>query len=261
MDQYCCQEGQRFVSKGPSSIDELEVQSEAGGTRRMLFAPLGNSPISPKLALVGITPGSQVEKFRRFLQTNDVAASARLAAFSGAEKSIRELLDAHGFLRALGISYAGSVNDCPEIFTTSLVKCCMTVNGSYKYKAPDIKASPMAIRCVTNRFIADIERYDTLSHVAIFGAPGWEALKTISIGGLTVLERLQARGLTVLNFPHFAQNFQQRTIFQLEPDQDEVFLQRKPGYLRYYSGAIAMRSGVIRERDRLRSLLPSSRGS
>lgn len=121
MDQYCCQEGQRFVSKGPSSIDELEVQSEAGGTRRMLFAPLGNSPISPKLALVGITPGSQVEKFRRFLQTNDVAASARLAAFSGAEKSIRELLGrarflacARNFLRRQRKRLSGNLHDLPR---------------------------------------------------------------------------------------------------------------------------------------------------
>lgn len=59
----------------------------------------------------------------------------------------------------------------------------------------------MAIRCVTNRFIADIERYDTLSHVAIFGAPGWEALKTISIGGLTVLERLAGARPDGAQFP------------------------------------------------------------
>ena len=217
----------------------------------MLFAPLGNSPVSPRLAVVGITPGGQVERFRRFLGTHDVTTSARLAAFSGAETEIRQLLEAHGFLRSLGIAYSGSINDCPEIFTTSLVKCCMTVNGSYKYKAPDIDASPMATRCVTKRFLTDIERYSTLSHIAIFGAPGWDALTTIRVEGISVLERLKKRGLTVLNFPHFAQNYQQRAIFRLKPHLDEAFLQRNAKYRPYYPAAAAMRSAILSEVDRL----------
>lgn len=220
----------------------------------MLFAPLGNSPVAPRLAVVGITPGGQVEHFRRLLGTHDVATSARLAAFSGAEKEIRQLLEAHGFLDSLGIAYSGSINDCPAVLTTSLVKCCMTVNGSYKYKAPDISASVMATRCVTQRFIKDIESHDTLSHVAIFGAPGWDALTTLSIEGRSILERLKVRGLTVLNFPHFAQNYQQRAIFRLEPHQDEAFLRRKPKYRPYYPAATVMRSAIRSEVDRLHLL-------
>jgi hypothetical protein len=243
-----------MVPRHPDSIDELEIQSEDGGRKRMLFAPLGNSPAAPRLAVVGITPGGQVERFSRLLRTHDVTTSARLAAFSGAETAITQLLEAHGFLHSLGIAYSGSINDCPDVFTTSLVKCCMTVNGSYKYKAPDIDASEMATRCVTRRFITDIEGYNTLSHVAIFGAPGWDALKTIRVEGKSVLERLRARGLIVLNFPHFAQNYQQRAIFRLEPLQDEAFLRRNPKYRPYYSGATEMRSAVLSEIKRIHFL-------
>lgn len=253
VEQYCCTDGQKLVPRQPSSIDELEIQSEDGGSKRMLFAPLGNSPVTPRLAVVGITPGGQVERFRRLLQTHDVITSARLAAFSGAETEIRQLLEAHAFLQSLGIAYSGSINDCPDIFTTSLIKCCMTVNGSYKYKAPDIDASKMATRCVTRRFITDIEGYNTLSHVAVFGAPGWDALNTIRVEGKSVLERLRARGLTVLNFPHFAQNYQQRAIFQLEALHDETFLQLNPKYRPYYFAATQMRSAILSEVERLRA--------
>lgn len=245
--------GQKEVPRHPRSIDDLEIQSEDGGRKRMLFAPLGNSPVAPRLAVVGITPGGQVERFSRLLPTHGVAKSAHLAAFSGADTAIKQLLEAHGFLATLGITYSSSINDCPDIFTTSLVKCCMTVNGNYKYKAPDIEASKMATRCVTQRFISDMERYHSLSHIAIFGAPGWDALKAINVDGTSILEHLSARGLRVLNFPHFAQNYQQRSIFQLSPVEDAAFLQRNPKYRPYYSVAAEMRSAVLNEVKRLRS--------
>jgi hypothetical protein len=246
-------QGQKEVPRTPRSIEDLEIQSEDGGRKRMLFSPLGNSPIAPRLAVVGITPGGQVERFKRLLPTHGVVKSAHLAAFSGTDTVIKQLLDAHGFLAALGISYSGSINDCPAIFTTSLVKCCMTVNGSYKYKAPDIEASEMATRCVTRRFIVDIERYQSLSHVAIFGAPGWDAMKAINVEGTSILDRLSGRGLKILNFPHFAQNYQQRTVFRLSPDEDEKFLKDHPKYRPYYAGAAEMRSAVLFEVNRLRS--------
>lgn len=253
VSDYCCVGGSKEVPRCPEDNDDLEIQSESGGKRRMLFAPLGNSPIAPRLAVVGITPGGQIDRFRKLLPTHGVVKSAHMAAFSGADAVIKQLLEAHGFLAALGISYAGSINDCPEIFTTSLVKCCMTVGGSYKYKAPDIEASEMATRCVTRRFISDIERYQSLSHIAIFGTPGWEAIRAIKVEGISILDHLCERGLKVINFPHFAQNFQQRAIFRLSLDEDAAFLAVNHQYRPYYDSAAKMRAAVLREVKMLQS--------
>ena len=253
VSEYCCAGGKKEVPRHPSCIDDLEIQSEDGRKKRMLFAPLGNSPVAPRLAVVGITPGGQVERFFSLLPTHGVAKSAHLAAFSGADTAIKQLLEAHGFLATLGISYCGSINDCPDIFTTSLVKCCMTVNGSYKYKAPDIEASEMATRCVTRRFVGDIDQYQSMSHIAIFGAPGWDAIRAIKVDGISILDRLRGRGLRVLNFPHFSQNYQQRALFRLFPDKDAAFLKDKPKYRPYHAGAAEMRSAVLSEVKRLQS--------
>lgn len=246
---FCCAESDKEVPRYPSSIDELEITSE--DTRRMLFAPLGNIPEAPKLAVVGITPGSQVKKFKQFLQTHSVIDAARMAAFGGAEAVIRELLEAHGFLRALRATYKGSINDSPDIFTTSLVKCCMINDGSYKFDAPDIESFLMARRCVTERFIRDVERYRTLTHIAIFGAPGWSAINGIQVDGRTVFDLLTGRGIKVLNFPHFAQNYQQRELFKLAPEEDAAVLSGKPHLKPYYVAAKIMRDAVRNEVKRI----------
>lgn len=113
---------------------------------------------------------------------------------------------------------------------TSLVKCCLIFNGSYKYKAPDIAASPEATFCVTNRFWADIKIFPTLQWIIIFGEPGWEAVTTLKVEGQTLLQRLRQTGAEVLNFPHFAQNFQQRAIFGFYPVSADTFEKADTGH-------------------------------
>ena len=54
----------------------------------MLFAPLGNSPVAPRLAVVGITPGGQVERFFTFL-------SVVLAIIGSALCGEKEIVLAH----------------------------------------------------------------------------------------------------------------------------------------------------------------------
>jgi len=246
---FCCADSNKEVPRYPSSIDEFEFAAE--GTRRMLFAPLGNTPKAPRLAVVGITPGGQIKKFKGYLQRHSVVDAARMAAFGGAEAVIKELLEAHGFLRALGLTYEGSINDSPAIFTTSLVKCCMINDGSYKFDAPDIENFQMARRCVTERFVRDVERYRTLTHMVIFGAPGWSAIKCIKVEGRTVFDTLSSRGIKILNFPHFAQNYQQRELFKIPPEEDAAVLSRKPHLQPYYVAAKTMRDAVREEIRRI----------
>jgi hypothetical protein len=209
------------------------------------FSPLGNAPSSPRVALVGITPGGQSEAFEGYLRSMSVAQAAKRAAFEGAHTAIKALLSAHGFASAIGLDLRGDLNDNPDVFTTSLVKCCLRVNGSYKYKAPDIAASPEAAFCVRNRFLSDIARYPTLQWVVIFGEPGWDAINSLRVEGRTVYERLQSGGAEVLRFPHFAQNFQQRGVFLVPEAEEAAYLAAHPGYAGAAVKARLMRSALL----------------
>lgn len=255
---YCCQGGNRVFDQDQFSADELIISTE--GTRQLIFSPLGNAPRAPKLALVGITPGGQSEKFAKLLRTCGIELAARKAAFAGAQESIKALLNAHGFLNALDIGCSGDLNESDDIFTTSLVKCCLKVDGSYKYEAPDIAASRVASYCVQNRFVGDIERLSTLTHVVFFGEPGWQAINLLWKESGSIKRYLESRGLTVLNLPHFAQNFQQRAIYQLDPMGDEAHFRAKPSHRAYAAKAIEMRRRMLDELRRLNGLKGSANG-
>ena len=221
------------------------LRSLCAGNRELRFSPLGNTPSAPRIALVGITPGGQSEVFARYLRYSSVHEAAKRAAFEGAQTQIKELLSAQGFAASLSLDLSGDLNDNPEIFTTSLVKCCLMVNGSYKYKAPDIAASPEATYCVVNRFLADIAQFPSLDWIVVFGDPGWGAVSTLDVGGKTILEILRETGTGVLNFPHFAQNFQQRAIFCLRENEEQAYFERKPKHRPYAPKARAMRTALV----------------
>jgi hypothetical protein len=245
LGDYCCQGGDRIIDPYAFDLDSLVISRS--GKNILRFSPLGNKPLSPKLALVGITPGGQSEKFADLLHCCRVEDAARKAAFAGAQKPIKDLLGAHDFAKRLNIDLNGDLNDNPALFTTSLVKCCLLVNGSYKYKAPDIVKSPEATFCVLNRFLADIASCPTLQWIVIFGAPGWEAVNLLKVGPHTIREHLEARKIEVLNFPHFAQNFQQRAIFPLHDEEEESFFKKHPdpSYRNCAPAAREMRSALL----------------
>lgn len=259
LGDYCCQGGDKTIDRRCFQSEDLIISSSVGterGTpasreRDLIFSPLGNTPTAPRLALVGITPGAQSKKFEQLLSRYDVLTAAKKAAFAGAQNTIRSLINAHGFAKALNIDSSGDLNDNDEIFTTSLVKCCLKVDGSYKYKAPEIQYSSEASYCVLNRFLPDIEKYDSITHVVVFGDPGWEALQILSYKGMSLKRYLEERGIAVLNFPHFAQNFQQRKIFALNPTQDERYFRENPHHVGYKDNALRMRKAVIEEVSRL----------
>lgn len=246
---YCCQGGDKTIDQERFSPSDLTIHRE--GNRELIFSPLGNCPSSPKLALVGITPGGQSEKFAELLRRNSVATAAKRAAFAGAQETIKNLLTAHGFLKALRIDVPADINESNDILTTSLVKCCLKVNGNYKYAAPEISASKAASYCVSNRFIRDIERYNSIRHVVIFGDPGWEAINSITHQNVSIKHYLESRQIRVLNMPHFAQNFQQRAIYVLDPSEDERYFQCKPKHRAYLAKAAGMRQRTIDEVSRL----------
>lgn len=170
LSEYCCQGGERTIDTSRFTMEDLRLAVR--GNRELIFSPLGNAPVAPRVALVGITPGGQSEAFARYLRLLAVPDAAKRAAFEGAQSQIKQLLAAHGFAESIGLSLAADLNESPDIFTTSLVKCCLKVNGSYKYKAPEIAASPEAINCIANRFLADIGRFPSLEWIIIFGEPG-----------------------------------------------------------------------------------------
>lgn len=240
---YCCQGGEICVDRRSLTLASLEIARR--GRSSLRFSPLGNAPHEPRLALVGITPGSQSEVFAELLRTVPIEVAARKAAFAKGQTQIKELLQAHGFAARLGLDLTGDLNDNPAVLTTSLVKCCLMVDGSYKYKAPDIAANPEATFCVTNRFVSEILRFPTLRWVVIFGDPGWEAVNTLKRDGLTIRGFLQTRGIEVLNFPHFAQNFQQRAIFCLKAQDEAEYLRLKPGHRAYAPVAQKMRAALL----------------
>jgi hypothetical protein len=255
---YCCQGGDRVFDQDRFTAADLIISTE--GTRELIFSPLGNTPRAPKVALVGITPGAQSEKFSDLLKINSVELAAKKAAFTGAQGTIKALLNAHGFLQALNIDSSGDLNDSDDIFTTSLVKCCLKVDGSYKYATPDIAASRVASYCVLNRFIGDVERLSTLTHVVIFGEPGWQAINLLRKEDQSIKRHLESREVTILNLPHFAQNYQQRAIYQLDPTGDEIYFRAKPGHRAYAAKATEMRRRMLDEVRRLNGLRGSATG-
>ncbi len=240
---HCCQ-GNGQLSAGAFVLDDLTMVSE--GRRRLRFAPLGNRPAAPRLALVGITPGGQIERFAASLATMSVDEAASHAAFHGAQTAIKQLLAAHGFADRLGISLEGDLNQSPEILTTSVVKCCLMVDEGYKFAAPDIAASPAASRCATERLVAELRSFPMLRWVVIFGRPAWDTLHELRVGGERIIDVLREHGLVVLQFPHFAQNFQQRALFVSDDETEAKLQEEKPDYRKFAGAALEMRTAVQR---------------
>lgn len=240
------------------SSSELIIKPTSDG-RELIFSPLGNKPKAPVLALVGITPGGQSEKFETYIKTMSAAAAAEKAAFEGAQTKIKAMLQAHGFSQALGVDLTLGINNNPAIWTTSLVKCCVRTGGSYKFAAPDIETIKEACFCFSTRFRDEVQSHSSLTHMVIFGEPGWTALTEIIVEGETTLEWLTKKGLTVLKFPHFAQNYQQQKIFCQGKEDDEVYFSSKPRNRGYLASADSMRSAVLQEVSRLAISSPEKR--
>jgi hypothetical protein len=240
---YCCQGGEHGLSPGPFGLDELTVMQE--DNRRLRFSPLGNQPEHPTVALVGITPGGQIERFAKNLAAMDVPTAARQAAFHGAQTGIKALLQAHGLANHMKLTLEGDLNENPEILTTSIVKCCLMVDNGYRFGAPDIAASAAATYCATKRFIDELLAYPSLKWVMIFGEPGWNALHELQRDGQLLIDVLRGAGLSVLQMPHFAQNFQQRALFCCSPVAEAGLLEQKPEYEKFAPAARRMRDAVL----------------
>lgn len=249
MKDYCCQAPARVINPYNFSIDDLTMVRR--DEKFLRFSPLGNSSSEPRLVLVGITPGKQSEYFAKLLKTHTVHSAAKKASFHGAQKAIKEMLQAHGFAHALKINLDGDLNENPQILTTSLVKCCLMVNGSYKYKAPDLVTNPEASYCARIRFCAEIERHPSLRYAIIFGEPGWQAVNQLRVGQLTIRQVLEKMNIEVLNFPHFAQNYQQREIFKIRPDQEEALFAKKSSYRGYAPNVRTMKTALFGAIERM----------
>jgi hypothetical protein len=243
LSDYCCQGTEKLIDPHSFGPDSLIMARR--GKNVLRFSPLGNNPSDPTLALVGITPGSQFEVFVRLIRSFSVELAAKKAAFVRGQEQTKDLLNAHGFATRLGVDLSGDLNDNPAILTTSLVKCCLMMDGSYEYKAPDIAAIPEAKFCVINRFVADVTKYPTLRWIVIFGKAGWDAINLLTVGPRTICQHLEAQKIEVLNFPHFAQNFQQRAIFKLRAEQEESYFKAHAKHRVYAPAAQGMRRALL----------------
>jgi hypothetical protein len=67
-----------------------------------------------------------------------------------------------------------------------------------------------------------------------------------------VLDLLMRRNLTVLNFPHFSQNFGERAIFECIPGKESTILAAHPTYESNLARASDLREAVLREVQRIR---------
>ncbi|WJG09217.1 hypothetical protein [Aliiglaciecola sp. LCG003] len=206
---------------------------------------MGNRPSAPIIAVVGITPGSQSTEFAKLLKTTSIEEAAKQAAFAGAQNVIKKMLSAHGFANSIGIDLSGDINDSEAIFTTSLVKCCLKRKSAYLYKAPDILKSEEAVYCIKNKFLNDLNKYLSIRFIALFGQPSWEAINGIYLNGQTIKEYLESQGKIVLNFPHFAQNFQQRELFCSSEEEFEAILKAKPKYQSYALNAKQLKTALF----------------
>lgn len=239
---HCCQSKGK-IAAGSFSLDDLTMARE--GSKRLRFSPLGNRPKNPLVALVGITPGGQIGKFAAYLATMSVLAAASKAAFAGAQTVIKQLLSANGLAKHIGVSLEGDLNDNHDILTTSIVKCCLMVDENYKFKAPDIAASPAARHCATTRLVSELGSYPTLKWVVVFGDPGWDALHELQIDGKSIIRILRDLPLQVVKLPHFAQNFQQRELYALSDAKAQRVIDEKPDWAKFAPAALRMRNAVL----------------
>jgi hypothetical protein len=243
LEDYCCQATGLNLDLSRFGDKDLILKSTADG--ELIFSPLGNRPSAPIIAVVGITPGSQSIEFAKLLKTTSIEEAAKQAAFAGAQNVIKKILNAHGFANSIGIDLSGDINESEAIFTTSLVKCCLKRKSAYLYKAPDILKSEEAVYCIKNKFLKDLNRYPSIRFIALFGQPSWEAINGIYLNGQTIKEHLESQGKIVLNFPHFAQNFQQRELFCSSEEEFEALLKAKPSYQSYALNAKQLKTALF----------------
>ncbi len=243
LDKYCCQANGKSIVQSSFKDEDLILKQSLND--KLIFSPLGNDPTAPVIALVGITPGSQSDKFKGYLRTLSIEQAAKKSAFTGGQTEIKQLLKAHGFADSLGLDLSGDLNDSPLIFTTSLVKCCIKRNKGYLYKAPDIVLSEFASHCVKTKFYQEITQYSSLKYVIIFGKAGWDAVNQIKIEGRSVRQSLEEKGKILLNLPHFAQNFQQRRLFCLSPEDAAAAILASPGLANYADTAEKLRAQIL----------------
>lgn len=240
---HCCQGNGGGVESGAFSLEDLTLATE--GNKRLRFSPLGNRPDHPRIALVGITPGGQIEAFASFLSTMDVPAAASKAAFAGAQNAIKDLLRAHGLANRIDVNLDGDLNENHDILTTSIVKCCLMVDNNYRYAAPDIAASAAASFCATQRLVKELRSYPTLEWIFIFGGPGWNALQELQIDGKPIIDMLRGSGLRVVQLPHFSQNNQQRGLFISNEADAKQKVIKDPHWAKYAPAADKMREAVL----------------
>ena len=204
-EMYCKGKPLEIPINGKLKKENLIIAEEKN--RKIYFSIVGNNPIKPKIALVGLCPGdNQLNALIDSYNNKGLSfeKSAQTSGFSKISKNLAKLL------RKIGIdSYLKkeipdnfNFNESPDFLTTSLVKCASLGEGNNPSKQFEILEFNSTRLCFINRFIEDIKKYDSLKKIITLGKIGEEAVNKKLIDGKSVKQILEETGKEVLFIPH-----------------------------------------------------------
>ncbi|WP_299018087.1 hypothetical protein [uncultured Photobacterium sp.] len=253
LKDYCCQGVDREVETVTITHEQLSIPVEGTSCKTLVFSPLGNRPSHPIIALIGVTPGSQADLFRRLLQSGKSPdEAAHIAAFSSGQDEIKAILRAHGFAERLGLDLDAypSLNDNPNILTTSVMKCSIQDSGDYRFASPDLIKLAPARHCARKRLLPDLKAHtQTLRAAVVFGDDAWAMMQQMMIGESTLGQTIEELGIKLFHMPHFSTCTQRRDIYKQPANMVDAFIEQKAlqgklSFPRYRPKADAMRAAV-----------------
>ena len=204
---YC---GGNLIKIGKPLLKQENLKIWENEERVLYFSVIGNKPKTPRIAIVGLSPGqNQLRKLiKGYNDGLSFQEAAEIAGFSLREKELARAMRAMGIDRELGIQIDDNYNfnESPYFYITSLVKCAFMGKDKKPSKAfPPLKYE-VSRKCIKHRFMKEIFSIKEigLKRVFILGDKGWEAVnsKDLFDNGISIKEILEREGLKVEKLPH-----------------------------------------------------------
>ena len=202
---YCNGKSIEIPINGVLKKEDLIILKEE--KRKIYFSIVGNNPTNPKVALVGLCPGSSqlgtlINSYNK--KGLSFEKSAQTSGFSKISKNLAKMLRKIGIDSYLkkDISDDFKFNEDADFLTTSLVKCASLSEGKSPSKQFNILKFDSTKLCFINRFIEDIKKYDSLKKIIILGKIGEYAVNEKLIDGKSVKQILEKMDKEVLFIPH-----------------------------------------------------------
>ena len=205
---YC--NGRKFEIPINGQLNQDALLINQVGNRKWFFSIVGNNPVDPKVALVGLCPAyTQLSGLIKEYNESGISFSdaANCSGFLKMRKNIAKIL------RKLKIDVKFNIeiiddydfNNSPYFYTTSLVKCASLKEGKGRSNDYDILKYECSKLCLINRFIEDIlnPKYKNLSEIVFFGKQAeFSVNQNILSNGRSVKELLEEKGKNIYFVPH-----------------------------------------------------------